>query len=310
MALSPDTPAVRLHNAGADCQPQSRAGGWSLDSPGQPNMLHAIELVKDGAQLVRRNTDAAIYHANLDGCCRFDYVRAHHNWRFHRGIFERIFQQIRHHLLKLRVVNQEERQVVGEIKLDLPSAQLTGKLKPVEDYGDHVGERIPAPLRHRDARLKLGEIEEIAHKPAKAVRAGLDRIQKFVTVRITPDNSRLQETSGGGLNGGQRRAQIMRDGAEESVLEPVALAQRLGMHGGLLQCHAINGQRNLVAEGSEQRGLRVTRRHLGDRQLVAGTGRVAGDETAHVRLAPDAHYTDDALAAAQRNVIRDVLDRK
>ena len=93
---------------------------------------------------------------------------------------------------------------------------------------DHLGDVVPLLLRPERPALDAGEVEEVADEPGQPIRLLVDRGQEIALRRVVPVHVLLQEAGRGRFDGGERRAQIVRDRREERGLQLVRLLERGG----------------------------------------------------------------------------------
>src|SRR5260221_5014019 len=93
LALCPDAPAMLVDDGGRDGKPQTCTGGRPPAGPGKIDVFDAIELRKDGFELMGRDADPLVSDAHLPGAIRREHVRLDRDgaapWR---GL-ERVFDQ-------------------------------------------------------------------------------------------------------------------------------------------------------------------------------------------------------------------------
>src|SRR5260370_37800991 len=93
-----------------------------------------------------------------------------------------------------------------------------------------MGERlegIPCFLRFEGALLDARHIQQVAYQAVETVRFVFDGLCEAAPGLIVPPHILLQERACRGLNGGEWRAQVMRDGGEEGRTQDIGAPERL-----------------------------------------------------------------------------------
>ena len=184
--------------------------------------IGAVELVEQAQLMFWRDARTIVVHRDLDRSR--DLVRRNDDWGSVGGVLDRILDQIDQHLRDLDVIEAQQRQIGfdGDGQRVTPGARR--QARPHVD--DELVDVVPVLLRPQRAPLDPGEIEQIAHHEREPIGLFVDRFQEVLTRLRIPLDRVVEERGGGGLDGGQWRAQIVRDGGEKGRLQLVRLRQR------------------------------------------------------------------------------------
>ena len=177
----------------------------------------AVEGLEDPLLLGLRDARAAVDDAHQDAAA--DVARAHGHGMA-AGVPVRVLEQVREGALELGGVGAHGRQV--GVDGELEGARRRRPRSPrastssIEDHSGR-GSAASASRRERSSRLSIRRESRVASVD--------DRLGEFVARRATRRVQRL----GGGQDRGQRRAQVVRDAAQQRGLDHVAAAQRRGL---------------------------------------------------------------------------------
>jgi hypothetical protein len=190
-------------------------------------------------------------------------------------VAQRVLQQVGERALELRRVGVDQRQVVVEHEPDPLRARADG----LDGSADHLLDRGPVAPRRRRPGLEARQVEQLLHQAREPGALADDRGGQLAAV--VGGEARRAERLGRRDHRRQRRAQVVRDGAQDRRLELVRAPQR-----GRLD--HLPGER-LAVERRRQQGLQ-----RGNDPLPQGLERRGG------RVARDEQRADRLRAALQR----------
>ena len=124
-----------------------------------------------------------------------------------------------------------------------------GRPDPADSLGHEVDDRDGFPVQLEGTGLHPAHIEEIGHQAVEPVDLILDEMEQLLTFLAPEIGVGVREGRGRDLDGGQRGAQIMGDGAHQRLLETVDLLEELGAHGLFAQLGPFHGQGDVIGEG-------------------------------------------------------------
>ena len=159
-----------------------------------------------------------------------------------RRELQRVLDQVREHALDLHRVDVHERTVADDVDAIAAGQVLHG-------LAHELVERPDLRLRLGAARLEAREVEQVADEPGEPLGVDGDRVEELAAVLVGEDERLAAQRADRRRDPGQRRAEVVRDGAEQRRLDEVAAAQRLGLERLLLEAAAVERH-------GEQRGQR------------------------------------------------------
>ena len=119
-------------------------------------------------------------------------------------------------------------------------------------FADQVGEADRGWPQLERAGFEAGHVKEIGHEPGQAVRLQLNELQQFRPVLGTQACIDLAQVRHSGLDGRQRRPQVVRCRPHEGSPPAVDLVEQARPQGLLAQLGAVDRQSCLVGERAEQ----------------------------------------------------------
>ena len=164
-----------------------------------------------------RDAGTIVVHRDLDRSR--DLVRRNGDRGSVGGVLDRVLDQIDQHLRDLDVVEAQQRQ----IGFDGDGQRVTSgaRRKARSHVDDELVDIVPVLLRPQRASLDPGEIEQIADHEREPIGLFIDRLQEVPPRLRIPLDRVVEERGGRGLDRGEWRAQIVRDGGEEGRLQLV-----------------------------------------------------------------------------------------
>ena len=220
--LGPEAAAVRLGEAARDREPEpgaARRAGSTLERLEDP--LEVLPASPGPRSLTRRRPRRRAHRTTLDGVGR-------------RGEAKRVLEHVNQHALELRGVHEHRRHRLVERDGDAGRVRAERVERTSRRARRSARARAAAaPRRPRAARGRAGS-RPSARGAATSIRssraAPRDRRRRAPRRRLEP--------LGGGPDRGQRRAQVVADGAQHRGLDGVAAPERVGVGGGVARLRA------------------------------------------------------------------------
>jgi len=176
--------------------------------------------------------------------------RAHGDRSALRRETRRVLEQVRESLNDEQPVDVDERDILGQIHV-----QVRGSVGRAERSHCVIDDRFHAHrLQSRLERTGLypGHVEQVGDEPVQTVCLALDQTEHLAAVRARKLCVRFAQARYGDLDRGERGTQVMRDGADERLAQPVDLLERSDLLGGLAKLGALECERQVVGERPEQ----------------------------------------------------------
>ena len=189
-------------------------------APGRATRLAgAIELLEQPIEIARRNPRPAIGHLDHD---RLAVQRGRHlDRRARRRVPGRILQQVHQHLLHQQIVHRHKGQIGGDVGGDRVTLQLPGQTP--ERGADHLFHRLPLLPHLQRAGLQPGHVEQIGHQPIQPLALVEDRSGQLAADFGVQRRPAIQQRAAGPGNHRKRRAQVVRNGAQQRTSQPLGL---------------------------------------------------------------------------------------
>ena len=178
-------------------------------------------------------------------------------------------------------VDGDHRQRLGDVEGDAVLGYAA------ERHRDDLVEVDLADQRGDGAGLQAGHVEEVADQVVEPVGAVLDALQELGLVLLGPGDVVGAQGGHGGLDAGQRGAQVVADGGEQGGADAVALGELAGLLGLADQPLAVEYDGGLGGEG-------------GEHPAVLGGQHPAGERERHV--VADGHVDVGVLGARERRL--------
>ena len=166
-------------------------------------------------------------------------------WASGRRELQRVLDQVREDALDLDRVDVDERALAREVDA-IAARQILHRL------ANEIVERPDLGLGLRTAGFEPREVEQIADQPAEPLGVDGDRVEQHAAVLVAEDERLAAQRADRGRDPGQRRAEVVRDGAQQRGLDEVAAAQRLGLERLLLQAAAVERNREQRCERRQE----------------------------------------------------------
>jgi hypothetical protein len=244
---------VGLGDAAADGQPEPH--------PADAHVRSAVKFLEDPLERLSGQPGPPVGHLDLDAPgqgARRDLDRG-----IRGGIFGRILQQVHEDLLDQDRVDRQERQVRRQRDVDRPRAEA--RLEPAQGRADHLLERHPLALDLQRARLQPGHVEQVPDQALQALGLLADGLEQIGPLDRRQRRAVVAQRRGRAGDGGQRRAQIVGDGAEERAAHLLGAGPQHGGAGVLGEAGAPEGQAPLLGEGAEEIAILAARAALAGR---------------------------------------------
>ena len=157
---------------------------------------------------------------------------AHVNPSGGRRELQRVLEQVRENALNLDRVDAHERSLAGDV-----DAIVSGQV--ADGFPNQVVERPHLHLGLGAARFEPREVEQVADEAPEPLGVHGDRVQEHPAVVVAEDECLAAERSDRRRDPRERRAQVVRDRAQQRRLHEVAAPQRLGLERLLLEAAAV-----------------------------------------------------------------------
>src|SRR5262245_45887186 len=213
-ALDLDSSAVHLHQALHNGQAQAQSAVLSGNAA-----IGLAKPIEDKRQEFWRDSDAGVDH--LDFGSSAEILEANFHDAPRRGELDGVLRQIPDHLLKPVGIKQEH--MYGRVEILLQTHPFCLRLRAYRfdrrvDDGGEVGRlNITREIASDDGR----DIEQVVNQFLLRAGVALDSLQgalfALFVEALAPDNPDPTE------HGGQRRAQLVRDGGEKFIFQAVGL---------------------------------------------------------------------------------------
>ena len=275
--LDPDLAAVGLDEATHDRQPEAGAAVAGGGGAG------AVEGLEDPFALGLWDARAAVDEAQHDAAA--DVASPHRD-----GVAVRVpvgvLQQVGERALELRGVGADRRQVGVDRDLE----GVARKVEVVDRGPDDLLDRAPLRVGLGGVGFQAREVEQVVDQAREPARLDADGLGELAPLRV--GQARRAQRLGAGQDRGQRRAEIVRDRAQERGLDHVAAPQGGGLHD-------LGLQRVAFQRGRQQR---LQRRRDADLHAPQhGLGRARGQhERADLARALTQREDDAALGRVDR----------
>src|SRR5713226_1408644 len=216
-ALDPDAAAMNFDKMFGDGEAQ--AGAANFAGPGHVNSVEALE----DAKLIRpRDADPGVGN----GESHFGAVRgsADHDLAAGRSVLQGVVQQILQNFGKTAAVSGNVRQRLLQIHGDTQIFFGGGTLRGLDAALDELRDAQAADLQFQPVGVHFREHEQILGKPRETPGVFENNFEEADTIlRIVdgPGEKRFRET----LDGGKRRAQLVRNVGDEIAAHALEFAQ-------------------------------------------------------------------------------------
>ena len=189
--------------------------------------------------------------------------RADPDLRFGRRVLGGVLDQVRQHLVHLRVVEVHRWQLVGQVQRQ--RVRRDQRPQPRGHLVDQGGRLVPAAIRLERAALQARQVQQVAHDAVEPMRLLLDGLGEAAPRLVVPLHVALAQAAGRGQDRGQRRAQVVAHRVEQRRLHLVGAAQHLGFIGLVAQPRPIHRSPQLRRHGLQQA-------HLGRPEVAVAPG--------------------------------------
>ena len=162
--------------------------------------------------------------------------------------------------------------VFGKLDADFAAGELP--LHAPEGRTNHLVHGLPLAIQRDAAAGKPGHVEQVLHQPRQPLRLLADGFQQFVTHGHIQRIHVLGQTAGRTGDGRQRRAQVVRYGAEQRTAESLHLDTKLRLFRFVGQPDSLQGEGDLRGVRLQQmlcvrrawfaRVLHLNGQHAGD----------------------------------------------
>jgi two-component system sensor histidine kinase KdpD len=249
---------VRLDEGSGDREPEPRTS-----SPTDP-----AEHGEDPLAICGGDPRSSVLHAQLNvGTPR----RGNHAYRGALGgVTHGIIEKVRDDLLHEHLVDVDGGQVDRHLDVDGVRAHRARLKRTIDD----IAHRNDRPSQLERARADPRHVEQVGHEAVQCVSAFFDEREELVAIMLVERaGSGVAQRAHSGFHRGERRAKVVRDGADELGPQLVDPFQELGAHRLAAQLAAIEGKRRMVRVGLEK-------------MLAMGVQRRAPDSDEPDRAAP------------------------
>src|SRR5579883_1334441 len=160
--------------------------------------------------------------------------------------------------------------------------------------------RVDLLLRLQRATLDSRHVEQITNQTIETVGLVLDRLGKATPRLFIPLHIILKQTTGGGLDRGQRRTQVVGSRREQGRAQRISTLQELNLHCLAMQTSTLDHGGRLIQKGPEEGRLRVQTRTFEVRssllrQMVRARSHQQTSRSQRVCPHPQRDYADIAV---------------
>ena len=206
----------------------------------------------------------AVDDAHVDDAV--DDAGGHARRRAGRREADRVRDHVGERALEQAAIGEHARERLGDVELD----RAVGDADAVQRGGKHLVEADRHGADLERARLEPAHVEQVADERVEAVGLLVDRLEELLPRLGRPVDVALEQARDRGLDRGDRRAQVVRDGGEERRAELVRRRERACRLGLGLELAEVDGGGELLGEGVEHALVLAADRRAGEREHVLG----------------------------------------
>lgn len=207
-----------------------------------------VEAVEDALGLPWIDARSGVVDRHHD--LAFARLGAQEDARTGRGVAGRVLEQILQHLLDQDGVDAHERQLRGEIQIDLQPRHL--RLEPLQRYPHDLFEGLPFPTHDQRPRGQSRHLKQIAHQAVQPDAFLVDRLEHVPPHFGGRGGVLLQEKARRAGDRSERRAEIVGHRAEQRVEQALSFHPERGRLGFVDEERALESERGLARERLEQ----------------------------------------------------------
>ncbi|KEH09535.1 hypothetical protein GY14_12305 [Delftia tsuruhatensis] len=243
-----------LDNAAHQRQPQAYARDGGLGRAAREGLeqrLHGQVWRQAGPAILHGHKHLAVLFACVDG-----------QRRAGRRVLGGVVQQVDQHALHEHGIELQQRQAGGHVGTHGMLVQARAHL--AQRAADHFIQRQPFALQVHAALLQARHVQQVLHQSLHGLGLDADLLQH---VGCAARRHMALRGLGRAQDGGQRRAQVVRDGRQQGVAHALALHGDLGLLGHGHEVLTLQRQRHLAGTRLQQALLLGHLQALGRTQL-------------------------------------------